>query len=64
MQEIDVAVFAFDEARRLRLVNRQGERLLARPAERLLGVDAEELGLADLLEGEGDDRRATRRRAW
>jgi nitrogen fixation/metabolism regulation signal transduction histidine kinase len=52
MQAIDVAVFAFDEARRLRLVNRQGERLLARPAERLLGVDAEELGLAELLEGD------------
>ncbi|AHG87813.1 ATP-binding region ATPase domain protein [Gemmatirosa kalamazoonensis] len=54
MQAIDVAVFAFDEARRLRLVNRQGERLMARPAERLLGVDAEELGLDELLAGEGD----------
>jgi nitrogen fixation/metabolism regulation signal transduction histidine kinase len=51
MQAIDVAVFAFDEARRLRLVNRQGERLLARPAERLRGRDAEELGVADLLVG-------------
>src|SRR5689334_3753252 len=52
MQAIDVAVFAFDEAGRLRLVNRQGERLLARPAERLLGMDAAELGLAELLAGD------------
>ena len=31
MEEIPVAVFAFDPERRLRLVNRAGERLLARP---------------------------------
>ena len=37
MVEIDVAVFTFDGAQRLRLVNRAGERLLAQPAERLLG---------------------------
>jgi nitrogen fixation/metabolism regulation signal transduction histidine kinase len=51
MAEIDVAIFAFDEAGRLRLVNRQGERLLAQSAERLRGRDAEELGVADLLVG-------------
>jgi len=34
MEEITVAVFAFDETQRLRLVNRAGERLLGRPAER------------------------------
>ena len=34
MEEIDVAVFAFDGQRSLRLVNRAGERLLAQPAER------------------------------
>jgi two-component system nitrogen regulation sensor histidine kinase NtrY len=45
MQEIDVAVFAFDHERRLRLANRAGERLLDRPLEQLLGRDAEELGL-------------------
>src|SRR5689334_22222752 len=49
MAEIDAAVFAFDEAGRLRLVNRAGERLLGRPAERLLGSDADELGLAAFL---------------
>ena len=52
MAEIDVAIFAFDHRRRLRLVNRAGERLLARPSERLLGRSAEELGLQDCLEGD------------
>ena len=49
MEEIDTAVFAFDGARRLRLVNRAGERLLGRPAENLLGRVAESLGLAEAL---------------
>ncbi|HSU17572.1 sensor histidine kinase [Longimicrobium sp.] len=51
IEEIDVAVFAFDEQVRLRLVNRAGERLLGRPRERLLGLGAEEVGLAVALEG-------------
>ena len=51
MEEVDVAVFAFDDADRLQLVNRAGELLLAEPAERLLGRDAEGLGLADALGG-------------
>jgi len=51
MSEIDVAVFAFDDAGRLRLVNRAGERLLAQPAERLLGRTADQVGLADGLQG-------------
>src|SRR5215831_4878617 len=45
MREIAVAIFAFDENQRLRLVNRAGERMLAAPAERLLGATAEELNL-------------------
>jgi nitrogen fixation/metabolism regulation signal transduction histidine kinase len=49
MEEIPVAVFAFDPERRLRLVNRAGERLLARPSERVLGLDADALGLAACL---------------
>src|SRR5215813_11915431 len=52
MAEIDVAIFAFDHDRRLRLVNRAAERLLAQPSERLLGRSAEELGLQECLEGE------------
>lgn len=51
MAEIDVAVFAFDEADRLRLVNRAGGRLLGQPEERLLGRTAEQVGLAATLEG-------------
>jgi len=52
MEEIDVAVFAFDEARALRLVNRGGTALLGRPPEQLLGKDAAELGLAESLAGD------------
>ncbi len=51
MREIDVAIFAFDEHERLRLVNRAGERLLAAPPERLLGQTAEELELEACLDG-------------
>lgn len=51
MEEIDVAIFAFDSANRLRLVNRAGERLLAQPAARLLGGTAAELGLIPCLGG-------------
>lgn len=52
MEEIDVAVFAFDGQNRLRLVNRGGERLLGQPPERLLGRSASALDLADCLAGE------------
>src|SRR5262245_52264055 len=54
MEEIDVAVFAFDGERRLRLVNRAGERLLAEPARHLLGGTSEEVGLAACLGGPDD----------
>jgi nitrogen fixation/metabolism regulation signal transduction histidine kinase len=52
MEEINVAVFAFDGDHRLRLVNRAGERLLSEPAERLLAAPAESLGLEQYLAGE------------
>jgi two-component system, NtrC family, nitrogen regulation sensor histidine kinase NtrY len=52
MEEIDVAIFTFDNESKLRLVNRAGERLLARPTERLLGFTAAELNLGGCLEGE------------
>ena len=45
MEEIDVAVFAFDSSQALRLVNRAGAALLGRPREQLLGRGAGELGL-------------------
>ncbi len=52
MEEIDVAIFAFDSNETLRLVNRSAQELLAQPAERILGRDASELDLKDCLEGE------------
>jgi two-component system, NtrC family, nitrogen regulation sensor histidine kinase NtrY len=52
IEEIDVAIFTFDNSHTLKLVNRAGERLLARPAGRLLGFTAAELGLAGCIEGE------------
>ena len=51
MSEIDVAVYAFDENHRLRLVNRAGARVLDQPEERLLGKTAEQLGLDQSLRG-------------
>jgi nitrogen fixation/metabolism regulation signal transduction histidine kinase len=54
MAEIDVAVFTFDPGRRLRLVNRAGERLLGRPMDKLLGRSAEELELAVCLDSNED----------
>jgi nitrogen fixation/metabolism regulation signal transduction histidine kinase len=53
MEEIDVGVFAFDAGRRLRLVNRAGERLLGRPEEQLLARTAEDLGLVEGLHLDG-----------
>ena len=52
MSEIDVAVYAFDEHQRLRLVNRAGARVLGQPVERLLGRTAEQLALVEPLRGE------------
>ncbi len=54
MEEIEVAVFAFDPQQLLRLVNKAGERLLAQPAERVLARDATSLGLAEYLVGESE----------
>jgi nitrogen fixation/metabolism regulation signal transduction histidine kinase len=53
MAEIEVAIFAFDGEKRLVLVNRAGERLLARTAADLAMRPAAELGLDTVLEGEG-----------
>ena len=51
MAEIDVAVFAFDEGRKLRLINRAGEHLLASARRPLEGNTADDLGLAECLDG-------------
>jgi nitrogen fixation/metabolism regulation signal transduction histidine kinase len=47
--DVDIAVFAFDAALRLRLVNRAGEALLGGRIEKLQGRGAAELGLAGML---------------
>jgi two-component system nitrogen regulation sensor histidine kinase NtrY len=75
MAEIDSAIFAFDDDEKLRLVNREGERLLGQPLERLLGRDATALGLdvylrddaprtLDLSNDAGVTRWEVRRRAF
>lgn len=52
MEEIDVAIFAFDENQRLKLLNRAAERLLALPAERAIDLPATHLDLATFLAGD------------
>lgn len=52
VMEIDVAVFTFNPERRLTIVNRAGEQLLAAPAESLLGKTAHELRLETALASE------------
>jgi two-component system nitrogen regulation sensor histidine kinase NtrY len=52
MEEIDVAIFAFDESGTLRLANPAAQNLLDKPAERILGRAAADLGLSECLEGE------------
>ncbi len=47
MEQIDVAVFAFDPGQRLRIVNRTGERLMGKSMDHMLGRTAEELSLTD-----------------
>lgn len=50
INEIDIAVFAFDAERRLRLINRAGEELLGGCAVDVLGSRDVELGLAQMLD--------------
>lgn len=52
MDEIDVAIFAFDGELRLRVVNRAGERLLDQHVERMRGRTARALGLDGFLASE------------
>ncbi len=51
LEEIAVAVFAFDPEQTLRIVNRSGEQLLGQRADRLIGKTATELRLVDTLGG-------------
>jgi nitrogen fixation/metabolism regulation signal transduction histidine kinase len=49
MEEINVAIFAFNNESKLRLANKAAAALMRRPMERLLGATASELGLDDFL---------------
>jgi two-component system nitrogen regulation sensor histidine kinase NtrY len=51
MEEIDVAIFAFDSDGVLRLVNREGQELLSTSAEKILGRSAIEIGLSECING-------------
>ena len=51
LEEVDLAIFAFDEEEKLRLVNRAGESLLGQSTEKVVGKGAEELHLSDALRG-------------
>ncbi len=50
INEIDIAVFAFDAERRLRLINRAGEQLLDGCAVDVVGKRDVDIGLADLID--------------
>ena len=52
LEEIDSAIFAFDQDARLRLINRAAERLIGTTSERSLGRTAAEVGIAHLLDDE------------
>ena len=52
MEEIGVAVFAFDTTNQLLLVNRAAEQLVARPSAELVGQPASAIGFDEYLAGE------------
>jgi PAS domain S-box-containing protein len=52
MEEILVAVFAFDPTNKLLLVNKAGEQLVGKPGEELEGQAASALGFDEYLSGE------------
>lgn len=56
LEQIDVAIFTFDDAGKLRLVNRAAQRLLKMHPERMIGLTAAELGIGDLNEDATIDR--------
>lgn len=53
MEEIDVAVYAFDAENRLKLLNRSAAQLLNVPPERAIGKTASELELLEYLDDTG-----------
>ena len=51
LEEVDLAVFAFDEEETLRIMNRAGEKLLGHRAGRVIGASATDLRLRETLLG-------------
>src|SRR5207244_13144192 len=49
VEEVEIPIFAFDPAGKLRLLNSAGEKLLQQPASQLLGKKASEMRLEDSL---------------
>ena len=54
VEEVDLPIFAFDPASKLRLVNSAAEKLLQRPSSELLGRAATDLGLQPSLTCENE----------
>jgi two-component system nitrogen regulation sensor histidine kinase NtrY len=52
MDNIDVAIFAFDDKWILRMVNQEGLKLLDEPLEGVLGLSAKDINLSECMEGE------------
>lgn len=52
MEEIAVAVFAFDPSEKVLLVNKAGEQLLGRPEAEMIGCSAQDFGFGEYLTGE------------
>lgn len=54
VEEVDIPIFAFDPANRLRLVNSAGEKLIHRPSAQLIGKSAADLSLEKCLTCENE----------
>jgi nitrogen fixation/metabolism regulation signal transduction histidine kinase len=54
VEEVDIPIFAFDPAKRLRLVNSAGEKLLHLRAAQLIGESSSQLGLERCLSCENE----------
>jgi two-component system, NtrC family, nitrogen regulation sensor histidine kinase NtrY len=54
VEEVEIPIFTFDPAQRLRLVNSAGEKFLQKSSQELLGQTASELGLQDFLRCENE----------
>ena len=67
VEEVDIPIFAFDPAAKVRLVNSAGEKLLQCPSAELLGKAASDLGLQPALTCENEtpvNLRSTSETRW